>query len=329
MSAHTEFLTAADGHSIALSHWLPAGPAKAVLQIAHGMAEHSLRYADFAAYLNDRGIAVYAHDHRGHGRSARPADLGHYADQDGWSKVVADMKTVNEVIHARHAGTPVFALGHSMGSFILRAYLLAHAGTVQGAIISATGLQQTPVAKLMRGIAGWVGRRNGFKKSSKLLNSLVFGSFNLQFFPAKTAFDWLASDPATPRQYMADPLCGFDCTAQLWCDLFTAIVAMEAQEKQPACLPADLPVHLFAGSRDPVSMGGRGCRQLGQRYQAAGVRDVSVTVYPGGRHEMLNESNRQQVYADLAGWLEGRLQAPVAVARSAAPVNTGNASFSS
>ncbi len=307
MSAHTEFLPAVDGHAIALTHWLPAEPAKAVLQIAHGMAEHSLRYGDFAAYLNERGIAVYAHDHRGHGRSARPADLGHYADQDGWSKVLADMKTVNDTIHARHPGLPVFALGHSMGSFILRAYLLAHAATLQGAIISATGFQQTPVAKLLRGIAGWTGRRNGFKQSSKLLSGLVFGSFNVQFFPTKTSFDWLSRDPATPRDYIADPLCGFDCTAQLWSDLCNAIVAMEAQERQPACLPAELPVHLLAGSRDPVSMGGRGCRQLGKLYQAAGVRNVSVTLYPGGRHEMLNESNRQQVYADLAGWLERHL----------------------
>lgn len=301
-------IPASDGKPLTLYAWLPEQAPRGIVHFSHGMSEHGQRYADIAHFLNQAGFAVYAHDHRGHGATASsPVELGHYADEDGWNKVVSDIGTINAYIRNAHPGLPVFLFGHSMGSFIVRAYLLRAANTVQGAVISATGFEQSPIARLLRSIAALVGRRKGFAVPSRFMSKLVFGTFNLQFLPAKTPFDWLSRDPETPRKYIADPLCGFDCSPQLWVDLFGGIIAMEAAEKQAGCLPASLPVWLLAGTRDAVSMGGKGIKQLAKRYQKAGVESVSVTLYPGGRHEMLNERNRDEVYADLLGWLNQQL----------------------
>lgn len=296
-----------DGTSVAAWRWLPAGTPRAALLVAHGMAEHGRRYGDFAAFLAARGLAVYAHDHRGHGETAANGRLGHFADADGWRLVVADLEAVRRRIAADLPGVPVFVLGHSMGSFIVRSWLLDQPDAAAGVILSATGFEQRPLARLLARVAGWDGRRRGFATPSRLMEKLVFGSFNLQFFPARTPFAWLSRDPAVAPAYLADPRCGFACSPRLWIDLFEAIVAMETRERAGPALRPALPALLIAGSRDPVSMGGRGVRQLGRRYRDAGLSDVTVTVYPGGRHEMLNETDRDRVFADIAGWIDARI----------------------
>ncbi|MGQ5524469.1 lysophospholipase [Chitinimonas sp. PSY-7] len=299
-----EKLLQADGHAIAAYHW-PQPDARRVLVIAHGMAEHAARYDGFAQFLNQQGCEVWALDHRGHGQSVLNGRLGHFADTDGWTKVVNDLAAL--VAHARQhsPGLPLVLFGHSMGSFVARALVLNHPKLVDGLVLSATGFRQSALARVLAGIAAVLGRSQGWDQPSAVMRKLVFGTFNLRFVPSRTAFDWLSRVPEEVDSYVADPLAGFDCSAGLWRDLFLGIVEMEALEARESGLP-DVPVWLMAGSHDPVSMGGKGCRQLADRYQAAGLRDVNVTLYPQGRHEMLNERNRDEVYADFTAWLGKR-----------------------
>src|SRR5258706_9057567 len=210
-------LTAEDGFELAMVRWLPSGTPRGVLQISHGMAEYASRYAPFAEACNAAGIAVYAHDHRGHGGSIDvTTPRGHYADHDGWSKVVGDLETVQQRIRALHPGAPIFLMGHSMGSFIARAVLLRSADAFAGAIISATGWRTGPLGAFLR----WSARREvqklGPREPSAKMAKLIFGFFNVQFMPARTKFDWLSRDPEQVDLYVNDPMCGFDCSGQLW-----------------------------------------------------------------------------------------------------------------
>lgn len=301
-------LTAGDGHAIFAVEWQPErGAVRGAVHILHGMAEHCLRYRDFARYLTEHEFVVFAHDHRGHGHSVGPGEVqGHYADQHGWDLVLQDVLLVNREIARLQPGKPIVLFGHSMGSFIARGYMVRHANTLDGLIVSATGIRYGAIAGLARSIARWDLRRIGARYPSKLMASLAMGTFNLQFFPTRTKADWLSRDSRQVDAYMADPLCGYDCSAQLWSDLFGGIIEFEQREARGEGLPEHLPALLVAGTRDPVSMGGRGIKQLAQRYGAAGLCNVGVKLYKGGRHELLNETNRQEVYADIGIWLESQ-----------------------
>lgn len=301
------YLPASDGKQTFVVQWLPAAAEriKGIVQISHGMAEHCLRYQPLAEFLTQRGYAVYASDHRGHGHSVGSGDsYGHYADQDGWNKVIDDLYRVNQEIHQMHPGVPVTLLAHSMGSFIARGYVFRHADSIQGLILSATGMRYGLIARIARAIARWDARRIGPRTPSKLMAKLSFGSFNLRFLPARTPFDWLSRDPAQVDLYINDRLCGFDCSAQLWVDLFGGIMEFETLEKHAQQLPANLPVLGVVGTHDPVSMGGLGIKQVIKRYQQGGLSDATLKLYPKARHELTNETNRQQVFADLGGWLD-------------------------
>ena len=298
-------LQTADGHCIHGCHWPSAGnqPLRAVVLICHGMSEHAARYQSVAEQLAQHGIAVYAHDHRGHGpHSARH---GWFSAEDGWNKVVADVDRVRQHVASQHPGVPLILLGHSMGSFMARHYFLQHGTKLNGLVLSATGYRQRPLAWLLRQLARLAGTLGGRDVPSGFMGRLIFGSFNLGFFPARTKADWLSRDTAQVDAYLADPLCGFDPTPGLWADLFGGIIALERGEAQPgSALPHHCPVYLLAGSRDPVSLGRLALGQLEIRYRAAGLLNVSSKVYPGGRHEMFNETNREEVVADLLQWLD-------------------------
>ncbi|WP_174873709.1 alpha/beta hydrolase [Vogesella oryzae] len=293
-------LQASDDSTIHGQCWLPDGTPRATVVISHGMSEHAARYAPLAAELVAAGYAVYAHDHRGHGRYA-PVP-GWFAARGGWEQVVDDLRCVVDYARGQH-DCPLILYGHSMGSFIARSFLLHYGQRLDGLVLSATGYRQSWLARLMRRVSRLVGRLNGTARPSPFMTALVFGSFNLGFMPTRTKLDWLSRDPAAVDAYIADPLCGQFPTPQLWSDLFGGIVAMEAGEADGTALPKDCPVWLQAGSRDPVSLGKFGLGQLAARYRRAGMRDVTVTVYPGGRHEMHHETNRDQFRADLLAWL--------------------------
>lgn len=300
-------LSADDGFPLAAVRWLPRESPRAVLQISHGMAEHAGRYVRFAEACAAAGLAVYAHDHRGHGASVDAATpRGHYADHAGWSKVVGDLATVQGHLRAAHPELPIFVLGHSMGSFIARAHLLTHGHELAGAILSATGWRLGPVNRVLQWTASRQARKLGPSTPSTLMTKLVFGTFNVQFTPTRTGFDWLSRDASEVDSYAADPLCGFDCSGQLWADLLGGVSALEKDEDDRERLRPGPPLLLVAGTRDPVSMGGFANSQLAARYKAAGNADITDRRYPGGRHELLNETNRDEVTRDLLAWIDER-----------------------
>lgn len=296
---------ASDGTSLRILHWPTAAAPKALLMIAHGMAEHAERYARLAEALGAAGYGVYALDQRGHGRTAGQGMLGHYADTDGWNKVVGDLATLNHHIRKQHPQAPIFLLGHSMGSYIGMAYLMQHSCSLQGAILSGSNYQPLPVYQAASLITRFERWRLGPTGRSRLIDLLSFGSFNKAFKPNRTGFDWLSRDPAEVDKYVADPLCGFICTTQLWCDLMGGLQQI-TPVKNLAQIDADLPLLVIGGDHDPVSQGKR-LGQLAGALRTAGLHNVELKIYPEARHELLNESNRDEVSNYLRDWLERAL----------------------
>lgn len=291
----------ADGLVLQGYEWLPAdpGPCRAVVVIAHGMAEHAGRYARFAAALNAAGFAVYAFDHRGHGHSARSlSELGHMADRDGWNRAVADLAAACALAQQRHPGRPLLLFGHSMGSFMAQQMLYEHGGMLTGCVLCASNGKPPPIAALGRLVARIERLRRGRRGISPLIQSLSFDAFNKRFQPARTDFDWLSRDVAEVDKYVSDPFCGFPITVQAWVDFLDGLGVMAKPENQGR-IPKDLPVFVIAGSHDPVSGGGKGLRQLLDAYAAAGLTRVDSKFYPQARHELLNEINRDDVTADV------------------------------
>jgi alpha-beta hydrolase superfamily lysophospholipase len=286
--------------------WLPDGAPKAVVQIAHGLAEHAGRYERLAAALTAAGYAVYGGDHRGHGRSVRtPDELGFFAERNGWNKCVDDLWHLNRRIATDHPGLPLVLLGHSMGSFMAQQFIAAHGEVLAGAVLSGSAGKPAPLAAIGRLVARIERLRLGPRGKSGLIHAMAFGAFNKPFAPARTPFDWLSRDPAEVDKYVADPRCGFQASVQLWIDLLDALGRI-ADPAAQARIPKQLPVHIFAGSRDPVSgEDNASLKQLLAAYAAAGLARVTHKFYADGRHEMLNETNRDEVTRDLLAWLDG------------------------
>ena len=294
-------LRADDGQSLLARRWLPEGRPRAIVQIAHGLTEHSRRYARLAAALNAAGYGVYVADMRGHGPSAPAADLGHFADQGGWAKVVGDLWTLNRLIAAEQPGTPIIFLGHSLGSFLGRGFIAEHSDALAGAALSGSSGKPPAIATLGRLIARAERLRLGKRGKSDPIFAMWFGDFNKPFRPARTAFDWLSRDEREVDAYVADPLCGFPFTTQLAIDVLDALPRVTGR-KNLAAIRKDLPIYVFSGERDPV---GANIKGLIADLKAAGFTRLTTRIYPGARHETLNETNRDEVTRDLIAWLDG------------------------
>ncbi|MCI0571979.1 MAG: alpha/beta hydrolase [Myxococcaceae bacterium] len=306
MHSSTSTVSVQDGHSVHLQRWAPATgtPVRGVMHLVHGMAEHAARYARLAGALTARGWVVYAHDQRGHGRTAaREEDLGFFAPRDGWNHLVRDLGELLARERSEHPGVPLVLLGHSMGSFVVQQFLSVQPELVDAAVLSASNGSPPLLAHAGRLVARLERARLGPRGRSKLLGALSFGEYNKAFAPTRTAFDWLSRDAAEVDLYVADPRCGFDCTTTAWVDLLDALPGLTGAGAL-ARIPKDLPVYVFSGDRDPVGENGKGVRRLVEAYQRAGLRSVTLTLYPEGRHEMLNETNRDQVVSELLAWLE-------------------------
>ncbi|VVO16518.1 alpha/beta hydrolase [Pseudomonas fluorescens] len=297
----TFWLTASDRSRLFVNQWLPEGPPKALILLAHGMAEHSGRYARLAQVLCANGYGVYAPDLRGHGKTAEQGVLGHYADKDGWSKVVGDLACLNQHIGQQHPGTPIVMLGHSMGSYIAQAYLLHHSASLHGAVLSGSNFQPIALYRAARLIARFERLRQGGTGRSALIEWLSFGSFNKAFKPNRTPYDWLSRDPDEVDKYAKDPLCGFRCTNQLWIDLLGGLQQI-SKASNLAQIDPGLPLLVMGGECDPVSNGTR-LKDLADAFRAAGSQCLQLNIYPQARHELFNESNRDEVIADLLAWL--------------------------
>ncbi|MGN8277814.1 lysophospholipase [Pseudomonas sp. SMN5] len=301
MIHQTCMLTATDHSRLYVNQWLPDTAPSAVVMLAHGMAEHSGRYERLAQALCEEGYGVYAPDLRGHGHTVDNAILGHYADQDGWAKVVGDLASLNHHIRQQHPETPIVLLGHSMGSYIAQGYLLHHSASLHGAILSGSNFQPVALYRAARLIARFERRRQGATGRSALIEWLSFGSFNKKFKPARTPFDWLSRDPAEVDKYVHDPLCGFRCTNQLWIDLLGGLQQI-SKASNLAQIDPDLPLLVMGGECDPVSEGKR-LKDLADALRAAGSRHLQLTIYPQARHELFNETNRAEVTADVLAWM--------------------------
>ena len=291
------------GQELEYRLWQPEGEVRGVVQVAHGMAEHIARYDGMARALNAAGFVVVGNTHLGHGE--RATTLGYFADHGGWDALLDDMDALRRKTQALWPDAPYFLLGHSMGSFLARTYCLRYEDGLRGVILSGTGHfpQGTVAAGLL--IARLQCLLGMARKPSKLLSGMSFGANNKRVQNPRTGYDWLSTDPAEVDKYIADPYCGFDFTAGGFRDLFTGLKRLA-----PANLSAmkpDVPVWLFSGAEDPVGDAGAGVQATADELRAAGVRDVSVTLYAGGRHEMFNERDRARVLSDLIEWMSGKL----------------------
>ncbi len=327
MPADTFTFQADDGRELFVYRWLPDEGARGIFHIAHGMCEHAGRYARLAQALCAAGWAVYANDHRGHGRTARGSgELGFFASEGGFQRVVRDLAQLIAREQEAHPGRPVVLFGHSMGSALAQEYLIEHGGALQGAVLSGASGKPSALVDAGRLLARAERRRLGERGKSQLLQSMSFDGFNKLFAPTRTSFDWLSRDRAEVDGYMADPHCGFPATTSLWVDVLDAMVEIARPERQ-ARIPKDLPLYVFSGSRDPVGGPLRGVSQMIEAYRAAGLRRVTPRFYAGGRHEMLNEINREEVVRDLLAWLAAEVEteaaAPARPARPGAGAATG------
>ena len=294
-----QILTAPDGHEIHMHMWSPEVAAARVIQILHGLGEHAARYERFAHAAASRGYVVYVHDHRGHGPHTE--ELGHFADDNGWHLLVADALLVQDFSRERFADAPHVLLGHSMGSYIAQSFAMHYGDRLSALILSASTwtsrLQLFPALAIAH-IEAW---RLGVRGKSALLNKLGFGDFNKRFAPARTEMDWLSRDAAEVDKYIADPLCGGPYSCGMWLDLLRGLIDISS-DNSLARVPAGLPLLITGGECDPVG-GDRGMTRLMMHYAQSGHQRISVKIFPGGRHEMLNESNRDEVTANWLDWI--------------------------
>lgn len=285
-------------------------PPRGVFQIVHGMAEHIARYDEFARYLAQRGFVACGEDHVGHGRSAAAADdLGHIPLKGGKDILIADVHELRRLVSARYAPqTPYFLFGHSMGSFIVRAYLARHAAGLAGAVICGTGQQPRALSAAGNALSRLVASARGARCRSALIDGLGAGAFGKRIEGARTPFDWLSTDPAVVDAFLDDPLCG----AMFTVGGYAALTDLAGEVASSACaakVPRDLPLLFIAGAEDPVGDRGRGVHAAANLMRRAGASCVEEIIYEGMRHEIVNEPGRARVLADVARWLDERLDA--------------------
>jgi alpha-beta hydrolase superfamily lysophospholipase len=271
------------------------------------MSEHFGRYRHFSSFLADKGVSVYGFDLRGHGLTGEEAGTpGFLAEENGWNLAVEDIDLWIERVRRENPGLPVFLLGHSMGSFLARAYAGRYGEKLSGLILSGTGRDPGLAARIGRAIALIEAQINGKRAPSALLDRLSFGPYARSVKNRSTRFDWLSRDERQVDMYIADPLCGRIPTTGFFADLLKGI----REVQQPTLVrrtPRGLPIYLFSGSRDPVGGFSRGVAWVYREYRKAGVANLSLKIYSDGRHEMLNETNRDEVYRDVLAWIVSRL----------------------
>ena len=277
MMKHEFYYTSRDSvtkiHAI---EWLPDREIKGVLQICHGMVEYIDRYDEFAEFMSEHGYYVVGHDHLGHGKSIQTeADLGYFDERKGNQYVIGDIYQLQEMTRKKYPDVPYFMLGHSMGSFLLRQYLTMYAEGLAGVVIMGTGHQGMLTLCAGRMICRIIAAFKGWKYRSTFVDNLSFGGFNKKFEPGETSKEWITSDKNKRDEYVRDPLCSYTFTLGAYYQMFTGIGAF-----------------------------GKNVTRVYEKYKDAGIKDVSIHLYEGDRHEILNEVDRQNVYQDILAWIE-------------------------
>ncbi len=281
----------------------PQGQPIGIVQLVHGLSEHIGRYAPVAEFLAEAGYLVVGHDHLGHGKTAQSQeDYGFFAPSGGWDYVVDDVISLQQTTAKESPHLPYLILGHSMGSFVVRNYLLTHSKDIDGCILSGTGQQPAPlllagyaIASILRKIKGGTGR-------SAFLYNLSMGAYNASFRPNRTTADWISRDEGYVDNYLADPMCQFSPTIGMFHDLFGGLRTI-SKPIPKGTIPEDLPIYLFSGEKDPVGDFGKGVQRVYDGLVASGVKPVTLKLYADGRHEMLHEQNKEEVMGDLLQWI--------------------------
>lgn len=279
----------------------PNGPFRAIIQISHGMCEHTGRYIPFFRFLAKEGFIVCGHDHLGHGKTCQdPAKLGYIAPDNGYHYLVEDLHAVSLHLKKLYPDLPLFLFGHSMGSMIVRLYLSKYASLIAGAVLCGTA-GPNPASKAGMALCRAVISSKGEMYRSPALYKLVFGSYNRRYNHPRTEYAWLSRDEAAVQAYMQDPLCGFPFTASGYLDLISLQYYSNTRLWYKT-LPQDLPLLLISGSMDPVGNYGKGISAVERQLRHAGILNLTVWIYPQARHELLNELNREEVMQDVLSW---------------------------
>lgn len=295
-------------HSVHALEWTPQDTSlRGVVQLVHGISEYIGRYDSFARFLAQHGFAVCGHDHLGHGHTASsPDEFGFLGAQNGWEHLALDVHTLRLLEGERFPGLPYFILGHSMGSFVARTYLIRWPGTVDGAILSGTGQESPLLVGFGKILATLLCSLQGPNSRSKLITALSLGAYNRQFQPNRTPNDWISRDETVVDTYNSDPLCQFVPTVGMFRDMMGGLQFI-SNRANLARMDPSTPVYFFSGDQDPVGGNGAGVQKVADFFRAAGTTDITLKLYPEGRHEMLNEHNRDAVYTDVLHWLEKNL----------------------
>ena len=301
-------IQSSEGRNISARKWIDESKEeyKGVIQIVHGMQEHIGRYSDFANFLVKHGYIVIGHDHLGHGNTAKTEEeLGHFSNQNGWDYLVEDIHRIQNQMQQEYLGLPYIILGHSMGSLLVRTYVAKYQDNISGIIISGTSGQ---IKDLTSGIAlikimeFFLGKQY----RSKLIEYLVVGSFNRKFKPTKTKADWTTSDENEVTKFVQDEKCGKNFTLQAYLDLLQGTKWLAKQENINNTL--HVPILIFSGSLDPVGEQETGVKRVYEMLRKTGNKNVTLKFFENGRHEMLNEKNRQEVYEFVLNWIKENIK---------------------
>lgn len=311
MAIRTEFtFPSRDGiHQCHAYSWAPDnGEIRAVFQIVHGMIEYMDRYDDFACYLASHGFLVVGEDHLGHGLTVKDnSELGYFCAYDADTILVRDVHRLKKITQDANPGKPYFILGHSMGSFIFRKYLTMYGKGIDGAIVMGTGTMPSIVTGTGIFLTHVLRLFKGDHYKSSFIENMAFGAYNKRIPDARTASDWLTKDTGIVDTYINDPLCTFKFTLNGYRTLFK-LLKYVCKKSHLTTIPKNLPIYVTAGDADPVGSYGTGPTKVYEQYKGLGIKDVSLKLYENGRHEILNETNRSQVYEDILNWLTQHIE---------------------
>nr|HPG48882.1 alpha/beta fold hydrolase [Petrotogaceae bacterium] len=291
---------------LALHSWIPQNFSGCVVHISHGMAEYALRYGGLARFLAEKGMAVFAHDHRGHGQTAGELEnVGYLGDDDGFEWMVKDLHQLSGIIKKEYQLLPLILFGHSMGSYIVRRYIEIFSKDINAAVLCGSGAIGT-LEKIGSILARNEVRKNGPRTPSPKLNKLTFGNYNKKFSPNRTEFDWLSRDTEQVDKYVADKYCGGVFSCKFFYDLAQGLVNLNKLENIEK-IRTDLPLFFISGSEDPVGKFSKAMPKILYRYHKAGMKDIQHRLYLGARHELLNEINKDEVMTDIYEWINKKI----------------------